>query len=556
MSDIKTIVLKFGGSVLADEQSLTQAVHEIYRWKRDGWRVVAVVSAFAGKTNALIAAAAKSFDRALPASVAPVVAGGELESAALLGVLLDRAGIPASVISPMALGLLARGDALNAVPCELNTKLLERALDADGVVVVPGFIGVDDFGRTVLLGRGGSDLSALFIASKIRGARCRLVKDVHSFYDRNPNLPGPPVKRYVRSSWHDALSTDGKVIMHQAVKLAQDAGLHFELGCVNSADPSVIGGDRSELVIAKMEHRPLRVALLGLGSVGRGVFDHLRAQPKRFEVVSVVARDVERHVAAGVPRELFVDPKNSSYDVLIEAVGGIEPALTFVRGALEAGRHVVTANKALIAAHGDALRAVCKRTGATLRYSASVGGGLPVIETVRRIASRGVVSIEAVMNGTSNFVLDLVRSGKSLADAVAEAQRLGFAEADPSRDLDGRDAGDKVTVIAQELGVKIGEIRRVGITAESAAAALAGGTRVPRQVARLNVKTGEASVAVEGVDPSHPLALLREEQNGVIFTLADGSKVHLIGRGAGRWPTAESVMADVLEIARESEVRS
>jgi len=344
--------------------------------------------------------------------------------------------------------------------------------------------------------------------------------------------------------------------MHQAVKLAQDSGLHFELGCVNSADPSVIGGDRSELVLAKMEHRPLRVALLGLGSVGRGVFDHVRAQPKRFEVVSVVARDVEKHVAAGVPRELFVDPKITSYDVLIEAVGGIEPAATFVRDALEAGRHVVTANKALIAAHGDELRGICKRTGATLRYSASVGGGLPVIETVRRIASRGVVSIEAVMNGTSNFVLDLVRSGKNLADAVAEAQRLGFAEADPSRDLDGRDAGDKVTVIAQELGVKIGDIRRVGITAESAEAALAGGSKVPRQVARLNVKTGEASVAVEGVVPTHPLALLREEQNGVIFTLADGSKVSVIGRGAGRWPTAESVMADVLEIARETEVRS
>lgn len=556
MSEVRTIVLKFGGSVLADERSLTQAVHEIYRWKREGWRVVAVVSAFAGKTNALISAASKAFDRALPGSVAPVVAGGELESAALLGVLLDRAGIPASVISPAALGLIARGDPLNAVPAELNVKLLDRALNADGVVVVPGFIGVDDHGRTVLLGRGGSDLSALFIASKIPGARCRLVKDVHSFYDRNPNLPGPPVKRYVRSSWHDALSTDGKVIMHQAVKLAQDAGLHFELGCVNSSDPSVIGGDQSELVLAKLEHRPIRVALLGLGSVGRGVFDHLRAQPKRFEVVAVHARDVEKHVAAGVPRELFVDLSSVAYDLLVEAIGGIEPALTFVRAALEAGRHVVTANKALIAAHGDALKAICARTGATLRYSASVGGGLPVIETLRRIKDRGVVSIEAVMNGTSNFVLDLVRSGKSLDEAVVEAQRLGFAEADPSSDLDGRDAGNKVMVLAQELGVKLGEIKRVGITSDSARDALAGGTRVPRQVARLHVKSGAASVAVEGVNPTHPLALLREEQNGVLFTLADGSVVTVLGRGAGRWPTAESVMADVLEIARETEVRS
>ena len=553
MSDQNTIVLKFGGSVLASEESLAQAVHEIYRWRREGWRVVAVVSALSGRTDELIERCARRFERSSPHAMAAVVAGGELESAALLGVLLDRAGIPASVLSPSALRLIAEGNALDASPIAVDSAAIRETLDVDGVAVVPGFIGIDRRGRTVLLGRGGSDLTALFIASALGGARCRLVKDVPALFERDPSLPGPPPRRYEIASWQDAIATDGTIVQHKAVRFAWSLGLGFELASLNSDAPSVIGGERSVLSAPVVKPSPLRVAVLGLGSVGRGVYEHLLRLPGEFVVTGVSARHAGKH--PDIPVALFEPDAAAlagrSADVVVEAIGGIEPALRAAVATLQRGAHFVTANKALIAAHGEELKALARASGGSLRYSAAVGGGVPVLEHARRVEPRRIVAIEAVLNGTSNYVLDSCASGSSLADAVKSAQALGFAEADPSRDLDGRDAADKLAVLAADLGAVVGEARRETISQEVIDAGPKGSETVVRQVARLELGARPAaSVSVRRLERSHPLALLREEQNGVIIECAGGERSVLIGRGAGRWPTAESVLADALDVRR------
>src|SRR5688572_18183248 len=280
----RLIVLKFGGSVLRDESTLRLAVHEIYRWRRRGWRVAAVVSAFAGRTDELLRRATGRpqadpclndtlvhhrsrrrpgrglthqnandpwhADTADPHATAALVATGELHSAGLLGLHLDRAGIRAAVLWPMSFDLTAQGPPLDADPVSLDRGRLERALRQHGVVVIPGYVAQDAEGRPVALGRGGSDLTALFIAQALCAEKCRLVKDVDGLYDRDPSLAAPlaacpPVSgglrdrtgggaasgtagdcphRYATATFADALATDGSIIQHKAVRFAERTG--------------------------------------------------------------------------------------------------------------------------------------------------------------------------------------------------------------------------------------------------------------------------------------------------------------------------------------------
>jgi homoserine dehydrogenase len=235
------IVLKFGGSVLIDESTLRLAVHEIYRWRRQNHRVVAVVSALAGVTDELLRRCARVGGPPAPASVAALVSTGELQSAALLALHLGRAGLSATVLTPGAITLVAIGPALDASPIDVNAAPLERALARDGVVVIPGYVAQDADGRTCVLGRGGSDLTALFLAHRLQADCCRLVKDVDGLYERDPAEPGPPPRRYAVASWSDALATDGTIVQHKAVRFAAAYALEFELGRLNDGVPTRIG---------------------------------------------------------------------------------------------------------------------------------------------------------------------------------------------------------------------------------------------------------------------------------------------------------------------------
>ena len=180
------IVLKFGSSVLQTPSDVPNAVHEIYGWYRAGHRVVAIVSAIGQGTNWLLNQARELSPSPDPHALAELLATGERASAALLGIALDRAGVPARVVDPREIRLTALGQVLNSEQVTVLSSKLEELLSATPVLVLPGSFGHDAEGRLHLLGRGGSDLSAAFIAGALRAWRCRLIKDVDGVYDRDP----------------------------------------------------------------------------------------------------------------------------------------------------------------------------------------------------------------------------------------------------------------------------------------------------------------------------------------------------------------------------------
>jgi homoserine dehydrogenase len=548
-------VLKLGGSVLRGEDDLAQAVHEVYRWAREG-PVVAVVSALNGETDALIARAERVCPRPQPAALAALVATGEQAAAALLALALDRAGVPAEVLDAARLGLRTRGDLLESEPIHLNVGALGDVLGSGTVAVVPGFLGRTGDGVISLLGRGGSDYTALFLAHRLGADRCRLIKDTGGLYDRDPALQ-TGARRYSTLSWSDALRLDGGVVQHRAVRFAREQRLSFEVGGWHGGEPTVVGRGPARFDSVSQPSGPWRVALLGLGTVGLGVYRLLEACPGLFEVVGIAVRDPARHREDAPVALLTTDARSlvDAAEVVVEAIVGEEPAASLAQRALAAGKPVVSANKTLVAARGPELARLAARHDAALRFSAAVGGAVPVLETAERLAATGRLrTIEGALNGTTGFVLDRLAEGHSLPEAVRRAQAAGLAEADPSHDLDGIDLEAKLRVLSRvAFGREAEIVSRAGITGVRPASRGDGEGGCVRLIGRLDLdgRRVRATVAPERLLPAHPLAGLRDEQNGVVFHLQGAPPVVLRGKGAGRWPTAEAVVADLFDLARE-----
>ncbi|HEY0554849.1 MAG TPA: homoserine dehydrogenase [Thermoanaerobaculia bacterium] len=310
---------------------------------------------------------------------------------------------------------------------------------------------------------------------------------------------------------------------------------------------------------------PLRVALLGCGTVGGGVLARLLARPDLFRVTGVAVREPDRDRFPLIPRHLrSADPTalvERDADVVVELLGGCQPAQRLIARALDLGRHVVTANKALLAGKVASLEARARRRGVSLRYSAAVGGALPALEAVRRAAAEGTVqSIAGVLNGTCNFVLDRYAAGATFAEAVAQARDAGYAEADPTLDLDGSDAAQKLSLLVREaFGVDLPweSIPRRGIAdldERAPAEALRRGRRI-RLVASAERVDGALRASVQPVDlsPDHPFTRTAGAGNALMIELAGGERIEISARGAGRWPTTEAVMADLYDLATVKE---
>lgn len=552
----RLIVLKLGGSVLASEASLPRAVHEIHRWRRAGYAVVAVVSAFAGDTDRLLDRA-----RALgaaPASSAAAAATGELLSAALLGAALDRAGVPSSVLTPAALALRAEGPPLEATPAALERARIDAVHARGAVAIIPGFAALDARGCTVLLGRGGSDLSALFLAHAL-GARCWLVKDVDGLYEWDPARSGPAPRRYTTGAWEDALATDGTILQHRAVSFARERRLAFEVAALGSDASTIVGAGPSRFSHAPGHARPLRVALLGLGTVGGGVWELARGSPAQLEISAVCCRDLRRAEALGVPREILhseaLETVQAVADVVVECLGGLEPASSTLRAALESGRAVVTANKRVLAEHGLALRRLARERDLRLLGSAAVGGSAPVLERAAAHVGR-LRGVRGVLNGTVNFLIERAVAGCDLDSALGEAQALGLTEADAARDIDGRDAADKLRVIAGVLGVDHVAVERQPLDCAVVRRARSAAERgaCVRQVAELELgRTGALGwVHFLELEAGDPLFDVPAAANAAVLLDGSGPLELVTGVGAGRWPTAESVVGDLLALERTS----
>jgi homoserine dehydrogenase len=551
------VCLKFGSSVLRSAADLPWCVQQVYAHVRRGERVVAVVSAFAGVTDSLYARAREH--GADEHATAALVATGEQEAAALLALALDRCGVPARLLAPSQVRLRTRGPVLDAEPTEVATQPFVDALAERPAVVFPGFCGVGDDGQPTLLGRGGSDLTALFLAERL-AARCVLVKDVDGLYERDPAQPGPAPSRFERLTWEDALRLGGKVVQPKTLRTARLHGRSVEIRAIGAPHGTVVGQHAAQLA-APAARRRLRVALLGLGVVGAGVYERLRQRPDLFDVVSIAVRSPARHAQRGVPAELLTtDPwaaLAADADVVVEVLGGVAPAAEVLLAALHDGRRVVTANKAALAAHYARFAPFLAGPAPRLRASASVGGAVPVLEALDALQAGGpgaprLASVRGVVNGTCNYVLDRLADGLDLATAIAEAQAAGYAEPDPTFDVSGHDAAHKLQlIVARATGGLAGAVEVQGLDEHTAAAqrdAVAAGRRL-KLVARWNGEV--ARVGLESLPADDPLAAARAEENVVEFALADGTVCRVAGRGAGRAPTTTAIVADLLDVLGE-----
>lgn len=563
MSEVRlpeVVVIKFGSSVLRSTDDLPAVVHKIYGDVRRGRAVVAVVSALGGTTDQLLAQA-----RALGAgddhATAALLATGEAASVALLALALARAGVPAHTADARALGLRTHGAVLDAEPVDVDVPAICRLLAARPVLVVPGFVGVDGSGRTALLGRGGSDLSAVFLAARLRAQACVLCKDVDGLFDRDPALAPGRARRFACANYDDARAHGGRLVQSKAIDAAQVAGVELTVAALVSDGGTRIGAGASAFAPSPAS-RPsgLRVGLIGLGTVGGGVYERLRTLEASCDVVAVGVRDAGKPRAhAGVPFARDLSALVHACDVVVDASDAAHDVLPVLRAALVRGVHVVSANKALLARHLAELRAAARAGGSRLLFSAAVGGAVPMLSLVRRLRARGIARIDAVLNTTSHFVLSEVGSGATLAAALAAARAAGFAERDATRDLGGRDAASKLVLLAEAgFGVVLREqaIARDDVAALAAPAPAPG--RVLRAVASLAGTpagiTGE--VRVRELSAGDPLFDTPRTHNRIVVTTNDGARHVADGGGAGRWPTTEAVVGDLLELCASDAVRA
>ncbi len=554
-------VLKFGGSVLQDAQAVHSAAHEIYRFVRRGEKVLAVVSAIAGETDALVAMGQYiGGDNNAPGS-ASLVRLGELRAAALLALALERVGLDARAVDPAEIDLRAKGDPDDAGLCGLDHDRLSTLLAEHEVLVVPGFSGVLDNGQPALLGRGGTDLSAVYLGVALNAKRVRLIKDVDGLYVSDPKLDPNP-RRFTQINWDDAAEICGNSIQDHALDYAQKHDLRLEIAAPARGFDTCIT-PQSVSAHCSAQTNKLKVALLGFGTVGEGVYAHLQRHKDLFEVSGILVRDAGKKRNSDAPAHLISTDAGEVFakrpDIVVEMIGGVDSADAFILNAFFGGADVVSANKAVMAENFDTLNEAAGRAGRALHYSAAVGGGVPMLEALDQARNGGGVrSVQGVINGTANFILDRLAEGCPFDQAVKEAQDKGFAEADPSADLDGDDAAAKLCLMARhgfDAPLRANQIAMQSLSdldQEHIDAARNAG-KVIRQISEIKRDDKgalKASVSLQTIDKDHYLAGAKGEQNRLIVHALEGENIHLRGKGAGRWPTAEAVMADLLDIHR------
>ena len=550
-----TVVLKFGSSVLRSPAELPIAVAEIYRHYRVGAHVVAVVSAFEQVTDALCAAAGTWGEHQASAAFAALVSTGEIVSATQLTLALQRAGVPTQFVDPREVELTAKGARDNADLSGIAVHRLRARFAESPVLVVPGFFAQSEEGGLALLGRGGSDLTALYLAHALQG-KCVLLKDVDGLYESDPAQQEAQPGRFLLANYDTAERCAGPLMQAKAVRFARERTLAVDVARVGTAQRTRIC-EGPTILTRTAPPRRIRVALLGLGPVGGAVLDYLNHFPERFEVVAILVRTPAKHMARGVAASILTASPDEVFarhpEVLIEALPGTEPARTLIARAIKALMRIVTANKAVLAADWPTLAPRLAGPLRQIRYAAAVGGSVPMLELIERLSLRSrIARVRGVLNGTSNFVLDRCATGETFSQAVGRAQEEGFSEADPSEDLSGRDSARKIELLGR---VAFGGLPRCeelsGITAEFCAVTSEHKGR-RRLIAEAQSTVGGFTYRVKPLTLPFTdfLADTQGAANRLEVSTVDGRVLTLEGPGAGGIPTATAMFADLLEHAR------
>jgi homoserine dehydrogenase len=312
-----------------------------------------------------------------------------------------------------------------------------------------------------------------------------------------------------------------------------------------------------------------KVAIVGFGTIGTGVAKLLLDQGDRTArhagrtlwLEQVVDKDVESIRDVDLPEGLLTDDlskvtEDPEIEVVAQLIGGIEPARTVMLRLLESGKNIVTANKALLAEHGPELFDRARELGRTIAFEASVAGGVPIITNISQcLSANQVTSLRGILNGTSNFIISqMEEQGEEYGDAVREAQKRGFAEADPTMDVDGTDAAQKLAILAHlAFGARVhwSDIPRAGIdnldTADMRYAKQLGYRVKLLAVATLTEEGLELHVSPTLVRIGRPLAEVREAYNAISVVGDAVGRVFYHGLGAGQMPTASAVVADMID---------
>jgi homoserine dehydrogenase len=319
-----------------------------------------------------------------------------------------------------------------------------------------------------------------------------------------------------------------------------------------------------------------KVGLLGLGTVGTGVAAIFQDRDGRHPLLQVLelsrvgVRSPSKPRAIDIPAECITPDLDSivtdpAIDIVVEVMGGIEPARSLILKAIAHGKHVVTANKAVISRYGDEIFTAANKAGVYVMIEAAVAGGIPVIQPMKQsLGANRITSVMGILNGTTNYILtQMQQSGRSFGDILADAQRLGYAEADPTADVDGLDAGDKIAILASlAFGgrIKLDDVHREGIRAVSAsdiayADKLGFVIKLLAIAKRPNTtETGipdqlQVRVHATLVPKAHPLASVNDVYNAILLEGEPLGQVMFFGPGAGAGPTASAVVSDIINVA-------
>lgn len=317
----------------------------------------------------------------------------------------------------------------------------------------------------------------------------------------------------------------------------------------------------------------IKIGLLGMGTVGRGVYRILvenskvieRRIGKRLEIKKVMVRDVQKNRGIEVPAELLTDNiddiiNDQEISIVVELIGGIQPALEYVKQALKSGKSVVTANKDMVAVHGKELFALAEENNCDLFFEASVAGGIPIIRTLKQsLAANNIEQVFGIINGTTNYMLTkMTQEGSDFEAVLKEAQEKGYAEADPTADVEGYDAARKIAIlssIAFNTRVTLDQVYVEGITkitADDIAYAKELGYVIKLLGITKNTPEGiEVRVHPTFIPENHPLASVHDVFNAVFVRGDAVGDTMFYGQGAGELPTASAVVADIMDAARD-----
>lgn len=320
-----------------------------------------------------------------------------------------------------------------------------------------------------------------------------------------------------------------------------------------------------------MEQAVRKIALLGMGTVGGGVYEIIERQKEEMpfkigaalEVVKVLVRNKAKY-ADRIPAEKLTDVwedviGDDSIDIVVEVMGGIEPARTYIKAALEKGKHVVTANKDLMAMHGHELLELAGEHHCDLLFEAAVAGGIPIIRPLKQcLAGNNITEIMGIINGTTNFILTKMKEdGMDFGEALQLATDLGYAEADPTADIEGYDAGRKLAIMASiafHTSVTFDDVFTEGITkitAKDMRYAKEMGCSIKLLGIAKNTETGiEVKVQPTMIPENHPLAAVNDSFNAVFVHGDAVDDAMFYGRGAGALPTGSAVVGDIMDVAR------